>query len=123
MWLAILAGMLMLLAAPATAQEPTACLRFEHVPESAVCRGDVVTMAGTPQGYRVGTTVGRCDEPLVPLSQLMLDAVDAEITKRLRELERRLTGGDPALGEALTQVILNQLRVRTLTSPPPAPAP
>ena len=122
MRLAILAGILML-AAPATAQEPTVCLQFEHGQKSAVCRGDTITIAGAPQGYRRGAIDGRCDGPLVPLSQFILDTVDAEITKRLSEFERRLTGGDAALGEALTQTILNQLTVRALTSPPPAPAP
>ena len=123
MRLAILAGLLTLVAAPATAQEPTVCLRFERDQESAVCRGDTITSAGAPQGYRMGAIDGRCDGPLVPLSQFIRDTVDAEITKRLREFERRLTGGDAALGEALTQTILNQLSVRALTSPPPAPAP
>ena len=80
-------------------------------------------IAGAPQGDRVGPIEGRCDGPLVPLSQFIRDTVDAEVTMRLREFERRLTGGDAALGEALTQMILNQLTVRALTSPPPAPAP
>jgi hypothetical protein len=123
MRLAILAEILTLLAAPAAAQEPTVCLQFERVQTSAGCRGDIVKIAGAPQGYTMGSIEGRCDGPLVPLSQFVLDTVDAEITKRLREFERRLTGGDAALGEALTQTILDQLTVRALTSPPPAPAP
>jgi hypothetical protein len=117
---AILAGILMLLAAPATAQEPTVCLRFEQAQEAAARSADI---AGAPQGSGLGPIEGRCDGPLVPLSHFILDTVDAEITKRLRDFERRLTGGDAALGEALTQTILNQLTVRALTSPPPAPAP
>jgi hypothetical protein len=123
MALAILAGILVLLAAPVAAQEPTVCLQFEHVEEPAVCRGDIMKIAGAPHEHRVGLIEGRCDGPLVPISQFIRDTVDAEITRRLREFERRLRGGDAALGEALTQTILNQLTVQTLTSPPPAPAP
>ena len=123
MRLAILAGILMFLAAPVAAQEPTMCLQFEHVEHSEVCWGDIVKTAEAPHAYRTGTIDGRCDEPLVALSQFIRDTVDAEITKRLREFERRLTGGDAALAEALTQTILNQLTVRALTSPLPAPAP
>ena len=122
MRLAILAGIL-ILAAPATAQEPIVCLQFEHVHTSAVCRGDIMKIAGAPEGDRVGPIEGRCDGALVALSQFIRDTVDAEVTKRLREFERRLTGGDAALGAALTQTVLNQLTVWAQTSPPPAPAP
>jgi hypothetical protein len=123
MRLAILVGILISLAAPAAAQEPTVCIQREHVRSPEACSGEIVKIAGAAQGDGLGPVGGGCGGPLVQLSQFIRDTVDDQITKRLRDFERRLTGGDAALGDALTQVILNQLAVRTLTSPPPAPAP